>query len=396
MAKASRTARTIVARWFIGGSERKFVPLSAPVIPVSRNEELAITAEAERAVAELHERMSLLLFWTATLAGATPWLGFVLGRRYGWFSGLPTGAGAIGALCIAGIAILWTVWHYERAQFDLRDTIALALRERRHLALAEPERETLDLRQLSTIVMVLLGAGLFGLVANGLLSLAEKLPAFRALAGVVAGIAGGGVLFGGFWLFRRRAAAEDGADCLGRGRRAGVRAAPLRKIAHQGSIGIEGELPVPILISRPGRDPSFGGVGGPAEHPDEQVDDIILHKHEHARDDQRDAAHARLIVVDAEQRQAGADEHGGPPQGEPRSDDVQRHAACSPNTFARHPAHDPPDGLRVGKQRRRSVAGRTRGHGRFDTDPVLQSRRLPPHALAVAHGFGECENGSDN
>jgi hypothetical protein len=218
MVKASRTAQTIVGRWFIGGAERNFVPLSGPVIPVSRDEELAITADAERAVEQLQGRMSQLLTWTMILAGGTPWLGFELGRRYGWFTSLPTGTGAIGALCLAGVAILWIVLHHERAQFDLRDAIALGLRERRHLSVPAPDPGLVDLRQLLTIVCVLLGAALLGVVASGLIGMAKlalvSAPLLRGLAGVAAGVGGGVVLFVGFWLFRlrRSAAPEDWAD----------------------------------------------------------------------------------------------------------------------------------------------------------------------------------------
>jgi hypothetical protein len=215
-----RTARKTARRWFCGSGARHFLPLRGPGLPVSRAEELAILAAAEPFIARRFNRLSGQLSLGLMLAVALPLLSIWLGSGKGGAApSLSLVATAIFSL--GGVLMLAAGWRYERAVLDLRDAVALALRERAGgapAALRMPEGRGPDIRKLGLAAFCLtglfllwpLGAVLWG--GYGAWSEASAWP-LDAAAGLACGIVLGIMAFLALWtlwLGRASAAPEDG------------------------------------------------------------------------------------------------------------------------------------------------------------------------------------------
>ena len=124
-----------------------------------------------------------------------------------------TSVGTISAATFSfgGLAMLAAGWSYERSVFDLRDSIAMSLRERTGgavAALAVPEGREPDLRKLAVVAFLLTGVFmLWPLVSTLWKNAAAPL---NAASGLALGIALGILLFVTVWVvWLRPAAPED-------------------------------------------------------------------------------------------------------------------------------------------------------------------------------------------
>jgi hypothetical protein len=213
-----RIARKTTRRWFCGSAARLFLPLKGPGLPVSRAEELAILAAAEPFIARRFDRLSGQLSLGLMLAVALPllyiWLGSGKGGAAPSLSLIATATFSLG-----GVLMLAAGWRYERAVLDLRDAVALALREREEgapAALKMPEGRGPDIRKLGLAAFCLTGLFLLWPLA-ALLSGGRGAKAAAWPVDAAAGMAGGIVLgimaflaLWTLWLGRASAAAEDG------------------------------------------------------------------------------------------------------------------------------------------------------------------------------------------
>jgi len=155
-----RTAKKTVARWFHGSETRRFLPLSGAGLAVSRAEERAILAAAERYIAARFDRLNGQLALALMLTVGVPTLHAFHGDRLPAALSPPSGAVALASFTLGGAAMLWAAWRYERSVLDLRDGVALALRERdagSALPPIVPEERDRTIRHMAAIAFVLAG-----------------------------------------------------------------------------------------------------------------------------------------------------------------------------------------------------------------------------------------------
>lgn len=155
-----RTAKKTVALWFGGGEARVFLPLSGAGLAVDRAEERAILAAAEPYIADRYDRLNGQLALAVMLTVALPVLHRFFGERLLGALSPPSGTVTIAGVTLGGLAALLAAWRYERAVMDLRDGVALALRERdAHGALPPivPEERERSIRWLAGLAFGLAG-----------------------------------------------------------------------------------------------------------------------------------------------------------------------------------------------------------------------------------------------
>lgn len=219
------TAKKTVALWFCGTGERRFLPLSGQALAVGQAEERAILAAAEPFIAARAEKLNGQLALGTIAIVALPVLHIFFAKSLLGGLAPSTGTTALAGFTVGGLLMLLAAWQYEKAVLDLRESIALALRERAAsgpVPLEVPGARGLDIRLLGKAAFVLGGLILLWPLASSLwpdkgVGFSQGAWPVEAAAGLIGGVLMGILAFSALWALKLRrvsAAAEDGA--LGR------------------------------------------------------------------------------------------------------------------------------------------------------------------------------------